>query len=132
MKDEAFASGVLGQGAAVEPEEGVLYAPADGTVSALFPTGHAIGLTTQTGLELLMHVGMDTVQLDGKGFKAFVETGETVKQGQKLLEFDRKLISEAGYSLVTPVLVTNSDDFEQVEITGDEKVKAGDLLLSIM
>lgn len=132
VKDEAFASGVLGQGAAVEPEEGVLYAPADGTVSALFPTGHAIGLTTQTGLELLMHVGMDTVQLDGKGFKAFVETGETVKQGQKLLEFDRKLISEAGYSLVTPVLVTNSDDFEQVEITGDEKVKAGDLLLSIM
>lgn len=72
------------------------------------------------------------MQLDGKGFKAFVETGETVKQGQKLLEFDRKLISEAGYSLVTPVLVTNSDDFEQVEITGDEKVKAGDLLLSIM
>ncbi len=132
VKDEAFASGVLGQGAAVEPEEGVLYAPADGTVSALFPTGHAIGLTTQTGLELLMHVGMDTVQLDGKGFKAFVETGETVKQGQKLLEFDRKLISEARYSLVTPVLVTNSDDFEQVEITGDEKVKAGDLLLSIM
>ncbi len=132
VKDEAFASGVLGQGAAVEPEEGVLYAPADGTVSALFPTGHAIGLTTQTGLELLMHVGMDTVQLEGKGFKAFVETGETVKQGQKLLEFDRKLISEAGYSLVTPVLVTNSDDFEQVEITGDEKVKAGDLLLSIM
>ena len=132
VKDEAFASGVLGQGAAVEPEEGVLYAPADGTVSALFPTGHAIGFTTQTGLELLMHVGMDTVQLDGKGFKAFVETGETVKQGQKLLEFDRKLISEAGYSLVTPVLVTNSDDFEQVEITGDEKVKAGDLLLSIM
>lgn len=132
VKDEAFASGVLGQGAAVEPEEGVLYAPADGTVSALFPTGHAIGLTTQTGLELLMHVGMDTVQLDGKGFKAFVETGETVKQGQKLLEFDRKLISEAGCSLVTPVLVTNSDDFEQVEITGDEKVKAGDLLLSIM
>lgn len=132
VKDEAFASGVLGQGAAIEPEEGVLYAPADGTVSALFPTGHAIGLTTQTGLELLMHVGMDTVQLDGKGFKAFVETGETVKQGQKLLEFDRKLISEAGYSLVTPVLVTNSDDFEQVEITGDEKVKAGDLLLSIM
>lgn len=132
VKDEAFASGVLGQGAAVEPEEGVLYAPADGTVSALFPTGHAIGLTTQTGLELLMHVGMDTVQLDGKGFKAFVETGETVKQGQKLLKFDRKLISEAGYSLVTPVLVTNSDDFEQVEITGDEKVKAGDLLLSIM
>ena len=132
VKDEAFSSGALGMGIAIEPEEGVLYAPADGTVSALFPTGHAIGLTTAGGLELLMHVGMDTVQLDGKGFKAFVEAGEEVKQGQKLLEFDRKLIGEAGYSLVTPVLVTNSDEFEQVEPTEADKVQAGDLLLRVM
>ena len=132
VKDEAFSSGALGMGIAIEPEEGVLYAPADGTVSALFPTGHAIGLTTAGGLELLMHVGMDTVQLDGKGFKAFVEAGEEVKQGQKLLEFDRKLIGEAGYSLVTPVLVTNSDEFERVEPTEAEKVQAGDLLLRVM
>lgn len=132
VKDEAFSSGVLGKGAAIEPEEGVLYAPADGTVSALFPTGHAIGLTTQTGLELLMHVGMDTVQLDGKGFQAFVETGDVVKQGQKLLAFDMELISEAGYSLATPVLVTNCDEFEQVEMTEAEKVQAGDSLLCVM
>lgn len=132
VEDEAFSSGALGKGAAIEPEEGVLYAPADGTISALFPTGHAIGLTTQTGLELLMHVGMDTVQLNGKGFQAFVEAGEAVKQGQKLLAFDKKLINEAGYSLVTPVLVTNADDFEQVEIVADEEVQAGGLLLSIM
>lgn len=132
VEDEAFSSGALGKGAAIEPEEGVLYAPADGTISALFPTGHAIGLTTQTGLELLMHVGMDTVRLNGKGFQAFVEAGEAVKQGQKLLAFDKKLINEAGYSLVTPVLVTNADDFEQVEIVADEEVQAGGLLLSIM
>lgn len=132
VKDEAFSSGVLGKGAAIEPEEGVLYAPADGTVSALFPTGHAIGLTTQTGLELLMHVGMDTVQLDGKGFQAFVETGDVVKQGQKLLAFDMELISEGGYSLATPVLVTNCDEFEQVEMTEAEKVQAGDSLLCVM
>lgn len=132
VKDEAFPSGVLGKGAAIEPEEGVLYAPADGTVSALFPTGHAIGLTTQTGLELLMHVGMDTVQLDGKGFQAFVETGDVVKQGQKLLAFDMELISEAGYSLAPPVLVTNCDEFEQVEMTEAEKVQAGDSLLCVM
>lgn len=132
VKDEAFSSGVLGKGAAIEPEEGVLYAPADGTVSALFPTGHAIGLTTQTGLELLMHVGMDTVQLDGKGFQAFVETGEAVKRGQKLLAFDMDLISKAGYSLATPVLVTNCDEFEQVEITEAKEVLAGDSLLCVM
>lgn len=132
VQDEAFSSGVLGKGAAIEPEEGVLYAPADGTVSALFPTGHAIGLTTQTGLELLMHVGMDTVQLDGKGFQAFVETGDVVKRGQKLLAFDMDLISEAGYSLVTPVLVTNCNEFEQVEMTEAEKVQAGDSLLYVM
>lgn len=131
VKDEAFSSGVLGLGAAIEPEEGVLYAPADGTISALFPTGHAIGLTTTTGLELLMHVGMDTVQLGGKGFKAFVEPGEEVKQGQKLLEFDRKLINDAGYSLVTPVLVANFGEFERVEPTEAKNVQAGDLLLRI-
>lgn len=131
VKDEAFSSGVLGLGAAIEPEEGVLYAPADGTISALFPTGHAIGLTTTTGLELLMHVGMDTVQLGGKGFKAFVEPGEEVKQGQKLLEFDRKFINDAGYSLVTPVLVANFGEFERVEPTEAKNVQAGDLLLRI-
>ncbi len=132
VKDEAFSSGALGKGVAVEPEEGVLYAPADGTISALFPTGHAIGLTTETGLELLMHVGMDTVQLDGKGFKAFVAAGDSVKQGQKLLEFDMKLIQGEGCSLVTPVLVTNSDDFEAVTPSSETQVRAGDLLLSIM
>lgn len=132
VKDEAFSSGALGKGIAIEPEEGVLYAPADGTISALFPTGHAIGLTTETGLELLMHVGMDTVQLDGKGFQAFVETGEMVKQGQKLLEFDRKRISEAGYSLVTPILVTNTEDFEMVELVEEKEVQVGDLLLYVM
>ncbi len=92
VKDEAFSSGALGKGAAIEPEEGVLYAPADGTISALFPTGHAIGLTT---------------------------------------EFDMKLIRDAGYSLVTPVLVTNSDDFEQVETAGADTVQAGDVLLRV-
>lgn len=87
---------------------------------------------TQTGLELLMHVGMDTVQLDGKGFQAFVETGEAVKRGQKLLAFDMDLISKAGYSLATPVLVTNCDEFEQVEITEAKEVQAGDSLLCVM
>lgn len=132
VKDEAFSSGALGKGVAVMPKEGVLYAPADGTISAFFPTGHAIGLTTDTGLELLMHVGMDTVQLDGKGFKPLEAAGDVVKKGQKLLEFDMELIQEAGYSLVTPVLVTNSDDFAEIVPSEAEEVQAGDLLLSVI
>lgn len=132
VKDEAFSSGVLGKGAAIEPEEGVLYASVDGTISAFFPTGHAVGITMDTGLELLIHVGMDTVQLNGKGFQPLAAAGDFVKQGQKLLEFDMKLIREAGYSLVTPVLVTNPDDFAQVEPSGESRVQAGDTLLMVL
>ncbi len=131
VRDEAFSSGLLGLGAAIQPEEGILYAPCDGTVSAFFPTGHAVGLTTDTGLELLMHVGMDTVQLDGKGFHPLVQTGDTVKKGQKLLEFDMKLIEDAGYSLVTPVLVTNSADFKNVAVTDQTQIQTGQVLLTI-
>lgn len=133
VEDEAFSSGVLGKGVAILPEEGVLYAPVDGTISAFFPTGHAIGISTDNGAELLIHVGMDTVQLNGKGFQPFAAEGDKVKKGQKLLEFDCKLIKEAGYSLVTPVLITNADDMgmvvpvengKQIQ-TGDELIRAG-------
>lgn len=131
VQDEAFSSGALGMGAAILPGEGVLYAPCDGTVSAFFPTGHAVGLTTDSGLELLIHVGMDTVQLEGKGFTPLVQTGDTVKKGQKLLEFDIELIKTAGYSLVTPVLVTNSDDFAEVAVTDQPKIQPDQILLTI-
>ncbi len=133
VKDEAFASGILGQGAAIVPEEGVLYAPADGTISAFFPTGHAVGMSTDEGLELLLHVGMDTVQLEGKGFKPLVQAGDRVKRGQKLLEFDIDLIKNAGYSTVTPVLVANYQNFGGVNIAERAAVKsqvtAGEALL---
>lgn len=131
VKDEAFSSGALGMGAAIQPEEGVLYAPCDGTISAFFPTGHAVGLTSDTGLELLMHVGMDTVQLEGKGFRPLVQTGDVVKKGQKLLEFDMELIEAEGYSLVTPVLVTNSDDYENIAVTGQAQIQPADTLLTV-
>lgn len=111
VQDEAFSSGILGQGVAVLPEEGALYAPADGTISAFFPTGHAIGMMTVDGVELLMHVGMDTVQLEGKGFTPLAKAGDVVKKGQKLLEFDMELIKDAGFSLVTSVLVSNYTEF---------------------
>ncbi len=129
VEDAAFSSGALGKGIAILPEEGILYAPSDGTITAMFPTGHAIGMINGAGAEILMHVGMDTVQLGGKGFKPLIQTGDTIKKGQKLLEFDIKLIKEAGYSLVTPVLITNSAQFEKVDPAGADKVNAGDSLL---
>lgn len=130
VEDEAFSSGILGKGVAILPEEGVLYAPADGTISAFFPTGHAVGMTTESGTELLMHVGMDTVQLDGKGFKPLAAVGDQVKKGQKLLEFDMELIAEAGYSLVTPVLITNADEMGDVApVEGGRQIQAGEELI---
>ncbi len=130
VEDEAFSSGILGEGIAILPEEGILYAPADGTISAFFPTGHALGMTTDNGMELLIHVGMDTVQLDGKGFHPLAAVDDKVKKGQKLLEFDMKLIKEAGYSLVTPVLVTNADEIRVVPVDGGKQIQAGDELLT--
>ena len=131
IKDEAFSSGLLGLGAAIQPEEGVLYAPADGTISSFFPTGHAVGITTDDGMELLIHVGMDTVQLEGKGFYPLVQTGDRVRKGQKLLEFDLAAIQEAGYSTVTPVLVVNHDEFGGVEVAGTGSVQAQDPVLTV-
>ncbi len=132
VKDEAFSSGLLGKGVAIMPEEGVLYAPADGTISALFPTGHAIGMTMDNGTELLMHVGMDTVQLEGKGFYMFTAVGARVKRGQKLLEFDMKLIQEAGYSLVTPVLAVNTgENDEVVPVESAKQIQVGDELIRV-
>lgn len=131
VQDEVFSSGVLGKGVAVLPEKGVLYAPADGTISAFFPTGHAVGMTTADGAELLIHVGMDTVQLEGKGFTPLVKVDDKVKKGQKLLEFDMDLIQNAGYSLVTPVLVTNADDYADVTVADAESISSGEELLTI-
>lgn len=131
VEDEAFSSGVLGKGVAILPEEGVLYAPVDGIVSAFFPTSHAIGISMDNGAELLIHVGMDTVQLNGKGFRPFAAEGDKVKKGQKLLEFDCKLIKEAGYSLVTPILITNAEDMGMVvPVENGKQVQAGDELIT--
>lgn len=131
LQDEAFASGALGQGLAILPEEGAVYAPADGTISAFFPTGHAIGLTTTDGVELLIHVGMDTVQLEGKGFTPLAKAGDVVKKGEKLLEFDLEMIKEAGFSLATPVLVANYGDDQNILSSDAEEVQPGDVLLMV-
>lgn len=132
VKDDAFASGILGKGAAVLPEEGKVYAPADGEISALFPTLHAIGMTTDSGAQLLIHIGLDTVQLEGEGFEAFVKQGDHVKQGDLLVSFDQDFIEGKGYCLETPILVTNVEDFLDVVQMGSGQIHAGDELLELV
>lgn len=132
VEDEAFSSGALGQGIAIEPMEGKLTAPADGTISAFFPTGHAIGMTTEDGAEILMHVGMNTVKLEGKYFTPKAKQGDHVKKGQVLLEFDIQKIKKAGYSTVTPVLITNSDQYTDIIPTDAKQVNRGDTILTLL
>lgn len=132
VKDAAFASGVLGKGAAVLPEEGKVYAPASGIVSALFPTLHALGIETDDGVQILIHIGLDTVQLNGEGFEAMIKQGDRIEKGQLLITFDKDVIESKGYCIETPVLVSNSDDFLDVVETSEEYADAGDLLLNVL
>lgn len=132
IKDDAFASGVLGKGTAVLPEEGKVFAPADGEVTALFPTLHAIGMKTEEDVEILIHIGLDTVQLNGEGFEAMVQCGDKVKKGQLLITFDKELIEGKGYCLETPVIITNSDDFLDVVETAEGEVEPGNSLVKIL
>ena len=129
--DAVFASGAMGQGVAIEPSVGEVVAPADGVIRLLFPTNHAIGLATDDGAELLIHVGMDTVALEGQGFTAHVVQGSKVKAGQLLLSFDIEAIKAAGYPVTTPVIVTNTDRYESVNVLAKGDVKLGDDLLGL-
>ncbi len=132
VKDEAFASEALGKGVAIEPKEGKVYAPADGEISTFFPTGHAIGITSDAGVEILIHVGMDTVKMNGDGFKPAKKQGDRVKKGDLLLEFDMQKIKEAGYPLTTPVIIANTNDYAEVLPTEAEEVASGDMLIHIL
>lgn len=128
--DQAFAQGALGKGVLIEPTEGIVRAPFDGTVMTLFPTKHAIGLISDQGMELLIHIGMDTVQLDGNGFDAKVAQGDKIKKGQVLLTFDIEAIKEAGYSIETPVIVTNTGDYLDIVEIQDGDVTSNDTLIT--
>ena len=115
MKDETFAGEILGKGMAVIPSEGKVYAPFDGTVETIFPTGHAVALKSAQGVEALIHVGMDTVKLNGKYYTAKVQDGASVKKGDLLVEFDLDGIRGEGYDVTTPVVITNTDEYAQVK-----------------
>lgn len=108
VEDPAFSQGLMGEGVGIRPSEGKLYAPADGTVAAVFPTGHAVGLQTDDGMEILLHIGIDTVEMQGKGFRSVAKQGAKVKAGDLLVEFDCGAIEAAGYKTTTMVLVSNA------------------------
>ncbi len=129
--DDVFASEVLGKGVAVIPKEGEVVAPCDAEVTALFETGHAVGLKTADGMELLIHVGINTVELQGKYYRTWVSQGDAVKEGQRLITFDVEKIREAGYDVTTPVIVANSGDYDSVEGCGTGMVKAMEPLVKV-
>ena len=131
VKDEAFASGALGDGIAIEPIDGELVAPADGEISSTFETHHAVGMTTADGAELLMHIGIDTVKLGGKHFTYLVNEGDKVRKGQPLIRFDIEAIKAEGYPVTTPLIVCNTDDYAAVAAKASGTVKQGDALLEL-
>ena len=131
VKDEAFASGALGDGIAIEPTDGELVAPADGEISSTFETHHAVGMTTVDGAELLMHIGIDTVKLGGKHFTYLVNEGDKVKKGQPLIRFELEAIKAEGYPVTTPLIVCNTDDYAAVAAKASGTVKQGDALLEL-
>ena len=131
VPDSTFASGLLGQGVAIIPSVGKVIAPFSGEVASIFQTKHAIGLLSDSGIELLIHVGIDTVKLDGAPFTAHVKEGDKMKAGDLLLEFDRQAILDAGYDLATPIIISNSDDFRTLDMVSASAVDAGQPLLSV-
>ncbi len=132
VKDEVFSTGAMGKGIAVEPVEGKVYAPADGEITTFFPTGHAIGILTDTGAEILIHVGMDTVEMKGRGFTPKAKQGDRVKKGDLLLEFDMEKIKAEGHPVTTPIIITNTDDYADIIPTDASAVAVGDEILKLL
>ncbi len=129
VNDATFSEEILGKGGAVIPTEGKVYAPFDGEVSTIFDTKHAIGMVSETGVEVLIHVGLDTVQLGGRHFTAHVENGQKVKQGDLMLEFDIEAIKSEGYDIITPVIITNTDNYVDITARRGRQIQAGDALI---
>ena len=131
IPDPAFAERLVGDGGAIEPSGDLLVAPCDGTIAVLFPTGHAVALITDNNLEILMHIGIDTVELKGIGFEKLVEQGDKVVQGQPLLRFDTKAIQAGGRPTVSPILITNMEAIKSVEISYEEQIAGETLFLTV-
>lgn len=132
IEDAAFSSGVLGQGVAIIPSDGKVVAPVDGVVTTLFPSLHAIGILSDEGVEVLIHIGLNTVQLEGRGFEACIKQGDRITKGETILKFDIDVIKEAGYSVVTPIVVTNSSQFLDVVQTESKNIELEDNLITVI
>ncbi|MDM8127414.1 beta-glucoside-specific PTS transporter subunit IIABC [Paraclostridium benzoelyticum] len=132
IEDAAFSSGVLGQGVAIIPSDGKVVAPVNGVVTTLFPSLHAIGILSDEGVEVLIHIGLNTVQLEGRGFEACIKQGDRITKGQTILKFDIDVIKEAGYSVVTPIVVTNSSQFLDVVQTESKNIELEDNLITVI
>lgn len=130
VPDPTFSEEILGKGIAVKPSEGKFYAPVSGTIGTLFPTLHALGITTPEGAEVLLHIGLDTVSLKGEHFTAHVKEGDTVEKGDLLLEADLEAIQSAGYQTITPIVICNSDEFE-IETFPGKDTEAGAAVMSL-
>lgn len=131
VDDEAFSTGILGDGVAIEPSDGNLYAPCNGKIDSIFDTKHAVNIISDDGAEILLHIGINTVRLGGKFFKSYVSDGQTVKQGDLLISFDLEKIKDAGYDITTPIIVCNSDDYSAINVVAQNKVKVGDKIIDI-
>ena len=131
VNDPTFSEEILGKGIAIRPREGKIVAPCDGIIGMMFDTGHAVSMTADCGAEVLVHVGLETVGLKGKFFKVHAKDGDHVKAGQLLIEFDPEGIKNAGYDLITPIVICNTDDFASVNPVAGGKVAAGDKIIGI-
>ena len=129
VSDPTFGEEILGKGVAIQPADGKIYAPADGTVEMLFDTKHAVSMTTTEGVELLVHIGLDTVALKGEHFTAHKENGDAVKKGDLLISVDLEAVKAAGYDVITPMVVCNTSDYQTVEAVTGSDVNPGDTVL---
>lgn len=131
VSDPTFSQEILGKGAAIRPSANQIVAPCDAVIDMMFDTGHAVSMTSEDGVEILVHVGLETVNLKGQFFKVFAKSGDKVKAGQPLIEFDSEGIRKSGYDLITPVIVCNSDDYSAITPVTGKQVTAGEKLLSL-
>ncbi|HBZ7690799.1 TPA: PTS glucose transporter subunit IIA, partial [Klebsiella pneumoniae] len=131
VNDLTFSTEALGKGVGIIVDEGRVYAPFNGTVLSIFPTKHAIGLASETGIELLIHIGIDTVKLNGNGFTSFVNNGDTVKEGDLLIEFDIEMIQSLGYDITTIVVIANSENYQKVDTYSEQIAHVRQPLLSL-